>query len=120
MDDDPKAPIAIFGNNRRIGFGRGGQAVRQPYAALQHLQQIGHRPFFHIDLVFLLDFEPGVRQSLRQLAVVGEQQKSLRIIIQTTHRVDPFGHAGGRGQIRHRLPALRILQRRDDPIRFIQ
>jgi hypothetical protein len=58
-------------------------------------------------VVDLVDFVPRMRQAVRQLAIVGEQQQPFRVVVEAPDRIDVFLHAAQ--QVEHRRTLLRIV-----------
>src|SRR5882672_2832869 len=62
--------------------------------------------------------EPLMHQLVRQLAVVGDQERALDVVVEPAHRIDPLGDA--LQVLRDVRPALRIRQRRHAAGRLVE
>ena len=61
----------------------------------------------------------GVRELLREVAVVGEQQQSEAVFVQTPHGIDAL-RAGALHQLHHRLSGMGIVERGDITLGLVQ
>ena len=72
----------------------------------------------HAHLVVLLDLVARMGQRVEQIAVVGQQQQTLGVVVQTADRHDTRTAAAY--QIGNRLAAVLVLHRRDIAARLVQ
>ncbi len=78
----------------------------EPHAAHEFVGETGFGNTRHQHVIHLRDGVPRVRQPLGQIAIVGDDQQSLTILIQTTDAEQPPVMV--RKQLDHALAALRI------------
>ncbi len=69
-------------------------------------------------LISALNAVPRVGESRGKIAVVGDEEQSFRLVVQTSHRVDVLADAGQK--IDHRPAPLRIRSRRHVPDGLVQ
>jgi len=74
-----------------IGYGIGGNGPVFEFDAVGDFLHVGHRHrFVEGHLVDFFHFVAGMGESLRELPVVGEQDESCGVFIESSHRIDPF------------------------------
>jgi hypothetical protein len=98
--------------------GRCGLAILQEHALFKHADLAVGEHSLYLGKVRLGELVLGVGDQMRKVTVVGQEQKTFRIVIQPPHRVDP--HLDALQQIVHHGPALRIGHGRDESGRFVQ
>ena len=88
--------------------------------ALGDAVHVGARQgFVERHLVDFLLLVGRVRQLLRKVAVVGEQQQPEAVLVETSHRVDAL-RAGARDQLHDRLSGMGIVERSDVALGLVQ
>ena len=88
--------------------------------ALGDAVHIGARQrFVERHLVDFLLLVGRVRQLLRKVAVVGEQQQPEAVLVEASHRVDAL-RAGARDQLHDRLSGMGIVERSDVALGLVQ
>ena len=88
--------------------------------ALGDAVHVGARQrFVERHLVDFLLLVGRVRQLLRKVAVVGEQQQPEAVLVETSHRVDTL-RAGARDQLHDRLSGMGIVERSDVALGLVQ
>ncbi len=93
-------------------------ATLNRHAAAQPLQLLFARLPGHLHQVSLLHARSGLRQQVRQLAVVGHQQQAFALVVKPPHRIQPFLHL--REELHHRRPAFGIAHRGHVALRLVQ
>lgn len=96
---DGDAPRGQGGFGRQeLDLGRGQQRPFDDHARPQRGQRLGRGHVLHLHQVGLGQLVPGVGEPVDQVAVVGEQQQPLAVVIQPAGRVDPWhGDVVGQG-----------------------
>jgi|ERR1051326_2953086 hypothetical protein len=90
----------------------------QKNSAQKLLRVLGIPLSIQRDFVFLLDLETRMRQSLREIAVVREQEQTFTLRVETANVEEPRKFR--RQQIEDRVARVRIASRRDKPRRFME
>lgn len=108
------------GEDRLLGqeldLGRGQQLPFHRHAGPQCGQRLGRGHVLHLHQVGLGQLVPGVGEPVGQVAVVGQQQQSLAVLIQPAGRIDPWhGDVVGQGG-----PALRVGEAAEDAIGLVK
>jgi hypothetical protein len=111
---EPRSVLVILYDRRRSL----NEAVRESHSLLKFLQQSLLNASFHSSLIHALKPEAGVHETLRNLAIVGQNHETSGIPVQTPDREIRLVVLGE--EIRHRAPTFRIAQGRDHPAWFIQ
>ena len=98
--------------------GRRRPAARDHDAAAQpiELALVGHAP--QARMVLALDFVARVEQARREFPVVGEQEQTLRVVVEPSNGIDVLAHLGE--QVEHGRPALGILPGRHVAARLVE
>jgi hypothetical protein len=97
---EPHGWIARPQPGRRVDlrdFGRQGSAVVQRNTATQCVERVRIRPAFDLHEIRLRLLVARIGEPMREFAVVGQQQQSLTVVIETTGRID-IRHADEFGQ----------------------
>src|SRR5437763_8885113 len=92
-------------------------AVLEAHACAQRTQRtLSYRRAVDHREVSLRDFEAWMREAMRQLTVVGQQDQAAGVDVQAPHRIEPqlAGHKRYDGR-----PALVVTRRRDDSERLV-
>jgi len=89
-----------------------GNAAAQPSQGIR----VGHAG--DVGLVRALHAMPGVRQHGREVAVVGQQQEALGLVVEPAHWIDVLLHLAD--EVDDRAAPLGIAQRRHDTARLVQ
>jgi hypothetical protein len=88
------------------------------HPAAQPLEGALVRYAAHAGVVFALDLVARVQQARGEVAVVGQQQQALRVVVEAAHRVDVLVHL--RQQVEDRRPLLGILPGRHVAARLVE
>ncbi len=99
-------------------LGRRGEPIFQPNAAAQLLERRIVGVALHLGQIHPRHLVLGVHQLVRGLAVIGEQQRALGVIIEPPHGEDPAFEP--LDILADRRPALRVMHRGDDPGRLVK
>ncbi len=96
--DGDAARRQIRFHGQQLDPGRGQQLTLHGHARPQRGQGFGRGDVFHLDEIDLGQLVARVGQPVGQVAVVGEQQQPLAVVIQPAGRVDAgHGHVVGQG-----------------------
>jgi len=115
VEHAPDLPLAALVQHELDAVGRepprargGGHAVLQRHALAQPAQcRLPHRRVAHLRAVDARHLERRVREPVRELAVVGEQEQPGRVRVQAADRVEPLAAAHERDDRRAPLRVLR-------------
>ena len=88
------------------------------HAAAQPLEGIVAGHAAHPGVVLAFHLVARVQQAGREVAVVGEQQQALRVVVEAAHRVDVLAHVGQ--QVEDGWPLLGVLPRRHVAARLVE
>jgi len=86
-------------------------------AAAQSIERIFIGQTRHAGLVRAIDFMARMRQRCGEVAIVGQQEQTLGVVIEPADRIDVLLHAPQ--QLDHCAPALRIRSGRDIAHRLV-
>ena len=102
---------------KQINPGRGGQFTTQEYTLAPLAHGLRVERLVEQRAILLLDLVAWVGKLMSHLTIIGEEQQTLTIDIQTTHGVNAGGDVH---EIDHRWAALGIINRRDNPDRLME
>jgi hypothetical protein len=88
------------------------------HAAAQPLEGVVAGHAAHPGVVLAFHLVARVQQAGREVAVVGQQQQALRVVVETAHRVDVLAHV--RQQVEDGRPLLGVLPGRHVAARLVE
>jgi hypothetical protein len=116
-DDEHAVPIAAaLVREQHVGRQRAASVERDASAKAIERLVIGHSG--DVRFVSARDLMARMRQPRREISIVGEQQKPLRIVVQSSDRIHVFAYA--MKQVDNGPPTLRIRSRRHVASRFVE
>jgi hypothetical protein len=93
-------------------------AALDGHAAAQPLERVVTGHAAHPGVVLALHLVARMQQAGREVAVVGEQQQALRVVVETAHRVDVLAHL--RQEVQDGRPLLGVLPGRHVAARLVE
>jgi hypothetical protein len=93
-------------------------SLGEPDPTLELLERLLANASANRDAVRLRDVVAGMREPFRELAVVGEDEEALGVLVEPTDREEPPGPP--RREVDRAWPPLVVTRRTDDPARLIE